>query len=178
MNAARALSAARAVAFAACAALSGCAFAVHDDRTEVAGPFLRPAPGVEQRAVEPFRRIHVEGAIDVEVRVGWPPAVELRGDADRLDELRTDVRDGTLLLGNVVAAVPFRDGPRAIVSVPELDALVAAGSGWVAITGIDQERLEVVLRGSGDVRLRGRVAELVARDEGAGHIDVAHLAQE
>jgi len=171
----RAKTAAGALALAAVSSLASCAVAIGGDRTEVTGPFLQPAPGVEQRAVEPFRRVHVEGAIDVEVRVGWPLAVELHGDDDRLVELRADVRDGTLLLGNLVAGLPFRDGPRAIVSMPELDGLVSAGNGWVAVTGLDQDRLEVVLRGSGDVRLRGRVGELVERDEGVGRIDVSQL---
>lgn len=159
----------------AAASLAGCAVSLQGDRTDVSGPFVTPAPGLEQRATESFRRIHVEGVIDVEVRVGWPLAVELRGDAERLVELRTDVRDGTLLLGNVVVDRPFRDGPRAVVSLPELDGLVAAGSGWVLVTGLDQERIEVDLRGSGDVRLRGRVHRLSAHDVGAGDLDRSGL---
>ncbi len=164
-----------ALACAALASLAGCAVAVGGDRTEVTGPFVHPAPGVEQRVVEPFRRLHVEGAIDVEVRVGWPLAVELHGDADRLVELRTDVRDGTLLLGNIVVGLPFRDGPRAIVSMPEHDGVLSAGNGWVLVTGLDQERIDVDLRGSGDVRLRGHVTRLRAHDVGAGDLDSSGL---
>jgi hypothetical protein len=168
------------VAAAAIAAhpLAGCSLALSTEKTEISSPLVHPAPGVERRAVEPFRRIHVEGSIDVEVRVGWPLAVELQGDAGRLVELRTEVRDATLIVDDVVADRPFRHGPRAIVSVPELDAIVAAGRGWVAVTGLDQDRLEVVVRGSGDVRLRGRVARLDAREEGLGRVDRAALAQE
>jgi hypothetical protein len=155
--------------------LAGCSLAVSQERTQISSPLVHPEPGVEQRAVEPFRRIHVEGTLDVEVRVGWPLAVELHGDDGRLVELRTDVRDGTLLLGNIVAGPPFRDGPRAIVSMPELDGLVSAGSGWVLVTGLDQERVDVDLRGSGDVRLRGRVSRLRAHDVGAGDLDWSGL---
>lgn len=161
------------------ALLPCCAVVWHGGHQEARGLFLEPAPGHEERAVAAFTRILVEGPIDVTVTVavavGRCAPLALEGDAGRLDEVAADVQGGTLFLSLPHGTRPFREQPRARVATARLDSLVAAGSGWVIVSGLDQERFDVEARGSGDVLLRGKVGELRVRIEGAGDIDAAGL---
>jgi len=164
-------------ALAACLglALGACNVAVGPKGVEATGTFLVPAPVVQDRPVADFARVFVDGALDVEVRVGSPCALRFEGDEERLAELSAEVRDGTLLV-RADPGPPWRSGPRGFVTLPELASVTSAGSGWIAVTGLDQERLEVRVRGSGDVLLRGRVAELDAASEGVGRVDASGLS--
>jgi hypothetical protein len=159
----------------AAALLPACVFVVQPE-PEASGPFIHPAPERVERELGPFRRVLVEGSVDVELRTGVPRRVRVEGDKGRLAEVRTELREGTLVVSFPAESRLFRDGPRVVVEVEALDALVAAGSGWIAVSGLDQERLEVELRGPGDVRLRGKVGALAARVTGAGQLDVLALA--
>ncbi len=141
---------------------------------EATGPFLERAPASEERAIPDFTGLYVDGPLDVEVRVGSPASVRFTGDEGRLVELGAEVREGTLILRADLGPA-WRVGPRALVTLPELASITSAGSGWIAVTGLDAARIEVRLRGSGDVLLRGRVTELVADDTGAGRIDANAL---
>ena len=165
---------ARAVLAAALALIPACNLTAGPRGLDATGPFLVPPPVSEQRALPPFASLYVDGPLDVEVRVGTPCSVRFTGDEGRLAELVAEVRDGTLLV-RADPGAPWRDGPRALVTLPDLVSITSAGGGWVAVTGLDAARIEVRLRGSGDVRLRGRVGELVADDTGAGRIDASEL---
>lgn len=156
--------------------LGACNIAVGPQGVEATGTFLVPAPVVQERPVTDFASVYADGPLDVEIRVGGPCALRFEGDEERLAELTAEVRDGTLLVREGPGA-PWRSGPRAIVELPVLVSVTAAGSGWVAVAGLDQERLVVRVRGSGDVLLRGRVAELDASAEGVGRVDASGLSE-
>ncbi|MCY2961414.1 MAG: DUF2807 domain-containing protein [Planctomycetota bacterium] len=156
------------------APLSACNLTAGPRGLDATSTLVPPAPATQARELPAFQSLYVEGALDVELRVGSPCAVRFVGDEDRLAELTAEVRDGTLLLA-AEPATTWRDGPRAVVSLPALASLTSAGSGWVSVTGLDEARLAVTLRGSGDVLLRGRVGELVAEDRGAGRLDASGI---
>lgn len=153
---------------------AACNLEVGPRGVEATSQFVEPAPGVSERALPPFESLYVDGPLDVEVRVNEPCTLRFEGDEERLVELSAEVRDGVLLV-RADPGAPWRRGPRAVVTLPALTSLTAAGSGWVSVSGLDQARLAVRLRGSGDVRLRGRVGELAAEDGGAGRIDTDAL---
>ncbi|MBL8860691.1 MAG: DUF2807 domain-containing protein [Planctomycetes bacterium] len=158
----------------AAAAAASCAGSVGPKGLEARAEFVDPAPQTEERAVAGFERLRVEGVVDVEVRLGSPHALRVRGDVGRLCEITAEVRDGTLILG-AAPGRPWRGAPRAFVEAPRLDALVAAGAGWTAVFGLDQDELEVRVEGSGDVLLAGRVGAVRADLRGAGRLDRRQL---
>ncbi len=164
---------ARTLAVSACVgALAACSITSGPRGVEASGPFLPPRPAQSVLEFETFESIHVEGPLDVEVHVGGLHAVRFLGDEGRLWELRADLREGVLFLSADPGA-PWRDGPRAIVTTSSLARLTAAGSGWISVVGLDEARLDVRVRGSGDVLLRGHVGELVTTVEGVGRIDAS-----
>lgn len=135
-------------------------------------------PSVSQtRAVAPFERISVHGSTDVDVRLGQRASVVVRGGKDTVDEVRTDVRDGTLVIERDDRDTLTLDGQRLRVEVvvPRLASGEVDGSGDLDVDlGAEPlEALELSIQGSGDVTASGRVRKLQAAVNGSGdlHLD-------
>ncbi len=170
-------AACRAAALAAAAfALGACSITAGPHGVDAAGPFLPPRPAHSESAAAAFHAVLVEGPVDVEIRVGGLDRVRFEGDEERLPELTAEVRDRTLIVRAALGA-PWRDGPKVIVDLPRLTKLTSGGSGWITVVGLDEARLEVRVRGSGDVHLCGRVGEFVSTIDGSGRIDSSEVLE-
>ena len=143
-------------------ALGGCAVGDDGPRTS------------QTRDVEPFTRVDNRDSVDVRLRVGEPLSVRVLAGEKVIDDVRTEVRDGTMKVtfdhsgfggGNVVVEA----------SVPELTGVVVDGSGNVEASGVDGGELDVVSDGSGDVMLEGTVERLAVDVDGSGDADLAGL---
>jgi hypothetical protein len=143
-------------------ALTGCALA--DD-----GPRV-----TQTRDVDAFTRIDNTASVDVRLHVGEPQRVRVRAGDKVIDDVHTDVRDGTLrvtfdhhgLGGNDVVVE---------ASVPTLDGLVVSGSGDVDADGIRSDAFEVRSDGSADIGLTGTARQLALDLDGSGDANVAGL---
>lgn len=133
---------------------------------------------VQSREVAPFDRIVVGGGLDVEIAPG-PAAVRVRAGEDVLDRVTTRSAGGELRLevrdrGVVIGPDPLGDA-RARVTVPALSALVIDGSGEAVLRGVDEDAIELEIRGTGRITASGTVDRLTARIRGAGDADLADL---
>jgi hypothetical protein len=144
-------------------ALAGCSVA--DD-----GPTTS-----QTRDVPAFTRIDNRDSVDVRLRVGGPQRVRVRAGDKVIDDVRTEVRDGTLAVtfdhhglggGNVVIDA----------TVPRLEGLEVSGSGDVDADGIRSRAFEVRSDGSGDVELAGLADELALDMDGSGDVESSDLA--
>jgi hypothetical protein len=143
-------------------ALAGCS--LDDDGTRTS----------QTRDVEPFTRVDNRDSVDVRLTVGEPLSVRVRAGEEVIDDVRTEVRDGTLEVsfdhsgwgGNDVVVE---------AAVPELTGVVVDGSGDVEASGIDGGDLDVVSDGSGEVTLEGTVERLALDVDGSGDADLAGL---
>jgi hypothetical protein len=144
-------------------ALAGCA--VGDD-----GPRT-----TQTRDVAQFTRIDNRGSVDVRLRVGERQSVRVRAGEKVIDDVGTEVRDGTLQLtfdhdgwgGSDVVVEAF---------VPTLTGIEASGSGDIDAAGIDADALEVRSDGSADIALDGAVRRLAVVLDGSGDADLGALA--
>jgi hypothetical protein len=136
-----------------------------------------------QRSVGSFERLDVQGSPDVDVRVGDQTSVVVRGDEDAVAQVRTVVRDGTLV---VERDHHDDEGPtivlgghhlRVDVVVPRLTAVAVHGSGDVDLDlgSSPDDALDVTVQGSGDVSADGTVRALRASVQGSGDLDFAGL---
>jgi len=110
----------------------------------------------------------------VRLHVGEPQRVRVRAGEKVIDDVRTEVRDGTLHLtfdhdgfggGDVVVEA----------SVPKLTGIEASGSGDID-AGIDANAIEVRSDGSADIALEGAAGRLALDLDGSGDADLAGLA--
>ena len=129
----------------------------------------------QTRDVAAFTRIDNRGSVDVRLRVGEQQSVEVRAGEKVIDDVRTEVRDGTLELtfdhdgfGGDDVVVD--------VSVPKLAGIEISGSGDVDGDGLDADAFELVSEGSADIVLEGAVGRLAVVLDGSGDADLAHLA--
>ena len=96
----------------------------------------------QTRDVAAFNRIENSDSADVHLHVGRPQQVRVRAGEKVIDDVHTDVRDGTLR----VTFDHHGIGPSEVVVdayVPRLTAIAADGSGKVAADGVDGAALAV-----------------------------------
>jgi hypothetical protein len=144
-------------------ALAGCS--VGDD-----GPQT-----TQTRDVAAFTRIDNPGSVDVRLRVGPAQHVQVRAGENVIDDVRTDVRDGTL---RVTFDHDGWGGDDVVVAatVPKLTGIEASGSGDIDVHGIEADAFELRSDGSADIELEGATERLDVFLDGSGDADLVGLA--
>ncbi len=132
----------------------------------------------EERAVRGFDRVSLTGAGDVIVTQGESEALTVETDDNLMPYLKTEVKNGTLILGFTEEArrVNIRPskGIKFHLQVKELSGLELLGAGDLKAASLDSDRLEILLAGAGDVDIAALRAEvLVVHLNGAGNVVLA-----
>ena len=132
-----------------------------------------------ERDVAAFDRLEVADSIDVEVVPGTG-GVQVHAGRDVMDRIETRSDGGVLRLdvidrGIVIGPDPLGD-VRVTVAASHLQGVTVSGAGDVALAGIDSERFELSVEGSGEVEASGRAQHLAATVEGAGDARLGKLA--
>jgi hypothetical protein len=129
----------------------------------------------QAREMAAFTRIDNQDSVDVRLHVGEPQRVQVRAGEKVIDDVRTEVRDGTL---HVAFDHDGFLGDDVIVeaSVPRLTAIETSGSGDVEADGIDADAFAVRSDGSADIRLEGSATRLALDLDGSGDADASDLA--
>jgi hypothetical protein len=144
-------------------ALAGCS--VGDD-----GPQT-----TQTRDVDAFTRIDNRDSVDVRLHVGPAQQVQVRAGEKVIDDVRTEVRDGTL---RVTFDHDGWGGDDVVVdaTVPRLTGIEASGSGDIEADGIDADAFELRSDGSADIELDGTTEQLDVFLDGSGDAKLAGLA--
>jgi hypothetical protein len=128
----------------------------------------------QSRDVAAFTRVEAEDQVDVDLRVGEPRRLRVRAGEKVIDDVRTEVRDGTLYVSYDGPGI--RRGPLLIeVATPSLDAIAISGASDVRVGGLAAEALDIRVSGAGDIAAAGRVDRLALDISGAGDADLAEL---
>ena len=121
----------------------------------------------QNRPVPSFQRVETVGSESVDVRFGPRPALVIIADDNILPLITTEVRGGTLKIGTR-GSFRTRNTIRVQLTTPSLQGLKTFGSGDVRIHGANNERLELAIHGSSDLRATGRVSQLDVNVFGSG----------
>ena len=144
-------------------ALAGCS--VGDD-----GPRT-----TQTRDVAAFTRVENSDSVDVRLHAGERQRVIVLAGEKVIDDVRTEVHDGTLQVtydhdgwggGDVTVEA----------SVPRLTGVEVSGSGDVDADGLRADAFEVRSDGSADIGLAGTVDRLAVDLSGSGDADTSGLA--
>jgi hypothetical protein len=166
---------------------SSCIFVVHDGECDVhTWHESNTTPGShvevsETRTISTFQRIEVAGGIDVDVDVGGDaaaaPKVDVRADDNLVKMLRTDVKDGVLVVewDDTGSRPEPKIPPRVRVQVGALEGVSVTGSGDATVRGLTGPAFQAVVAGSGDVTLKGRVERVSVTVSGSGDVDAYGL---
>ena len=127
----------------------------------------------DTRSIGDLPRLAVNGAMQVEVRVGPAPSLVVEADSNLLPLIRTEAAGDTLRMSS--GRIHSRNPVHIIYTVPRLSGLQSNGSGRIAVTGLNGSQLEAHLNGSGIIELAGEVSRLDAQVNGSGRLDAARL---
>lgn len=130
---------------------------------------------VEPREVASFRRIHLKGAMTLEIEVGKDEALTIAADDNLLEFLSSEISSGELRL-EVEGSLSSRNPFVARITVPSLERLRVAGRAEVLATGLEGESFELDVSGSCSGKLSGEVDTLEVSVAGSGRLDLAGLA--
>ena len=132
-------------------------------------------PAIENRAIGNFQGLELHGIGDVELRLGARPSLQITADDNLLPYFTTQV-EGDRLVIDSRGSFRTQRAPRIVVTVPDVHSVVTKGSGDVRVSGVNNARLSLMIRGSGDIAAQGRTRDLEARVQGSGDIDARGLS--
>jgi len=131
----------------------------------------------EQRQVGEFHQVELRGAADLTVVVGPQTSLSINADPTRLKDLKTEVREGRLVIDEERGWNWFNHGKLEIrLTTPSLDGLILNGAGDATVSGVKGEMLVLEINGAGDLTASGETARLDAHIKGAGDMDLSQLA--
>jgi hypothetical protein len=126
------------------------------------------------RALPNFSGIDLVGSNNVTVVAGARQSVVVHADTNLLSHVTTQVKAGTLIVGNV-GSFNAKSPMYVEISVPSLAALDISGSGNITVTGLRAPRLTVTLSGSGNIYASGSVTRLSISISGSGDAQFSGL---
>ena len=129
----------------------------------------------ELRGVAAFHGLDIRTAIDVDVTIGSPGKVELRGPHEWLARLATRVDNGVLTI-DMPGSWNHVPHLRAVITAPTLDAVSVSGVSHMHVATLAEKVLEIGVSGVATIDLSGRADTLVVRLSGAGEIKARDLA--
>jgi hypothetical protein len=121
-----------------------------------------------------FTRVIADDALDVEIRIGPSASIELEGDDNLIDRIRTEAENGTLHL-RVRGGYRVRRPMLARITMPRLERVDLEASGDARIEGLSGGRLALAGRGSGSFDVSGELDQVEVRIQGSGDADLDDL---
>ena len=151
-------------------------------------------PTTETRDLQSFESIVLRGVGQLRIHQGKAPAIEISGSEREVAEIKTEVRDGELIIepkDPVSALIPLVYN----VTVDKLEAVELAGAGQVISEGtlvvdsldlrlsgngsahliLDVDKIETTISGSGKVFLQGSGERQELKMSGMGTYDAEDL---
>jgi hypothetical protein len=116
--------------------------------------------------------VELSGPINLTLRQGPEPALEVRGEQRLLANVDTMVDGRTLHIGPRGILLRHRQPIDVTLTLPSLDTLHVNGSGDATASGFAGERLDLSLGGSGTMRFNGRYRDNVVALHGSGDLEL------
>ncbi|MBX3564100.1 MAG: DUF2807 domain-containing protein [Sphingomonas sp.] len=151
----------------------------HGVTVQIDGQPIKQGSGRHVRQSRPagaFHTIELKGAANLEVVTG-DPSIEIEADDNLLDNITTRIEGGTLIVATT-GSYSTKRAPVVRVSLDELRAIEASGSGDVQIHALRGGDLSLTGMGSGDFRADGTVASLRLKLQGSGNAEFSRLKAE
>lgn len=141
-------------------------------------PTAGNTPVEQNRPVESFDTLVLEGAAQLQIRIGEPASLVVKASAAAAQRVQTSVYGSTLRIDSKPRNW-FINQPKQpvtlLVSVPHLVALKVEGGNDVRITGFDGGETHIQASGAVHLRGEGQLDQLNVRLSGAGHADLSQL---
>ena len=132
----------------------------------------------EARDVQPFDKVSVAGAANVEILSGQPASsCELEFDDNLLEHVSTTVEDGELKI-KLVGRLSSPNLLKVKLTTPHLSKVTASGSIAAKVENLDEPRMELSMSGASEIECIGKVEKLDIDGSGATKFNCLALAAE
>ena len=128
--------------------------------------------------VESFDSIDIDGAARLEITVGKPASVVVRGSEKTVRRVETKVSGNTLhIKSRAKDWIVRNDGARLTfqITMPRLESLRLEGGNDVNVAGFAGGETEIRASGALNMNAEGHLEKLTMRMSGAGHADLSRL---
>lgn len=117
----------------------------------------------EERLIDDYDSIEVQGVIQVEVSPGLEPSLTITGEENLLAILNTKTADGALVIG---ASEPYSSTKPIVIKTtcPNLIRYTGHGVTQATITGLESDRFEAQLNGASTLLIQTGNVELFKAD--------------
>lgn len=141
----------------------------------------------ETRTVAAFTGVEFNGVGEVDVTAGQDQSVTLIANRKTLEQIVTEVEDGTLKikwesnrdrhgwLWRFVMPEEERDKVTVKITAPRVTKVGVSGAAEVNARNIEGERVEFSVSGAAKIRANGKADRLTVSISGAGDADLDHL---
>lgn len=119
-----------------------------------------------------IKAIDLDGPIDLRLRYGSAPSLEVRGEARLLDNIDVSPDGEVLHIGIRGMVLNHRRPLEVELVLPQLESVKVDGSGESTVNGFSGERIDVRMEGSGSLRFNGRFRQVDAALSGSGELDL------
>lgn len=162
----------------ALASVPACIIVVSDDGVESwhDGHSTNAPSRTEVRNLDAFHAVELRDSANVAVRVGEAQSLVVTAPEDLLPFLKTEVKEGRLVVERAAGAPHVRRHAELTITVPALDALEIAGSGDATIANLAGGSFRASIAGSGDLKASGTVDKLEVEIAGSGDASLGALA--
>lgn len=116
--------------------------------------------------------VEVSGPIDLTVRYGPVPSLQVRGEQRLLSNIETAVDGDKLRIALRGLLLSHRRPLQAVVVLPALSNLNVTGSGDTTVDGFSGEHVELQMAGSGSITFNARYRQVTARLHGNGDLNL------
>jgi len=133
----------------------------------------------EKRQVDGFDKVSMGISGDLHLKQGSTISLELEGDSDDLEDVITEVKNGTLVIKykNNKGWSFGRDRVTIYLTMPEVSSVSLGGSGKIiGENTIESDDLYLSVSGSGRIELKLEVDNLTQKISGSGNIEVSGSA--
>jgi hypothetical protein len=148
--------------------LSGCKFG---------GVTGSGASKVDKRSVPAFTAVDISGAYEVEIVAQKEQSFEIEGDDNLLPLIKTEVRDGVLVVKND-KSISSKSKLRLRIAVQKLDGIETSGASDIVATNVKSDEFKIGTSGASELKISGEAKTLSIDSSGAGTIDTKDLHAE
>jgi len=117
-------------------------------------------------------RVDLSGPVNLTLRQGSTPALEVRGEQRLLANIDTSIDGDVLHIGPRGILLRHRTPIEITVTLPSLESLSINGAGEHTVSGFAGDHLDVALDGSGNMKFNGRYREITAAVHGSGDLEL------
>ena len=128
----------------------------------------------QTRNLSAFNQLHVKLSADIEVIFANTPKIIITAEENILPIIQSSVKNGHLTLQTNENYWTTK-GIKIKIYTTQLNRITINGSADVTMNRINQEKLDLLITGTGDINVTGRVGELTAIIDGSGDMRLANL---